>query len=122
LGDAAPVRPPFPDGGRTGGESVPDAPNGPRGAGGTGIAGQISAVSEQELAAAAALQEPGVAVEIQRAAPPPDPAALPADDVPVLASDLARHTGAVGRVVVSGGPGDRVPALLHSLVAHRLRG
>ncbi|MFI0711489.1 acetyl-CoA carboxylase biotin carboxylase subunit family protein [Streptomyces inhibens] len=122
LGDAAPVLPPSPDGGRTGGESVPDAPNGPLGAGGTGIAGQISALSEQELAAAEALREPGVAVEVQRAAPPPDPAALPADDMPVLASDLARHTGAVGRVVVSGGPGDRILALLHSLVAHRLRG
>ncbi|MEV5596513.1 ATP-grasp domain-containing protein [Streptomyces sp. NPDC052496] len=100
------------------GDAVPDAG---AGAGGTGIAGQISAVSEQELAAAAALREPGVTVEIQRAAPPPDPAALPAEDLPVLASDLARHTGAAGRVVVSG-PGDRIPALLHSLVAHRLRG
>ncbi|MFJ9848084.1 acetyl-CoA carboxylase biotin carboxylase subunit family protein [Streptomyces sp. NPDC101150] len=99
LGDAVPVPPP-----------------------GAGIAGQVSAVSEHELTAAEALQEPGVAVEIQRAAPPPDPAALPADDLPVLTSDLARHTGAVGRVVVSGDPGDRIPALLHSLVAHRLRG
>ncbi|MGW8970060.1 ATP-grasp domain-containing protein [Streptomyces platensis] len=92
------------------------------GAGGTGIAGQISAMSEQELAAAEALREPGMTVEIQLAAPPPDPAALPADDLPVLASDLARHTGAAGRVVLSGGPGDRIPALLHSLVADRLRG
>jgi len=99
-----------------------DAPVRPDGAGGTGIAGQISAMSEQELAAAEALQEPGMAVEIQRAAPPPDPAALPADDLPVLASDLARHTGAAGRVVLSGGPGDRIPVLLHSLVADRLRG
>ncbi|WJY36224.1 ATP-grasp domain-containing protein [Streptomyces sp. P9-2B-2] len=99
-----------------------DAPVRPDGAGGTGIAGQISAVSEQELAAAEALQEPGLTVEIQLAAPPPDPAALPADDLPVLASDLARHTGAAGRVVLSGGPGDRIPALLHSLVADRLRG
>ncbi|MFJ6752112.1 acetyl-CoA carboxylase biotin carboxylase subunit family protein [Streptomyces sp. NPDC091266] len=118
LGDAAPVRLPSPDGG-AGGPSVPDAPDGPRGA---GVAGQISAVSEQELAAAEALQEPGVTVEIHRAAPPPDTSALPAEDLPVLASDLARHTGAAGRVVLSGGPGDRIPALLHSLVAHRLRG
>ncbi|MER6840276.1 ATP-grasp domain-containing protein [Streptomyces platensis] len=105
LGDGAPVRPPSPDG-----------------AGGTGTAGQITAVSKQELAAAEALHEPGLTVEIQLAAPPPDPAALPADDLPVLASDLARHTGAAGRVVLSGGPGDRIPALLHSLVADRLRG
>ncbi|MFF3546809.1 acetyl-CoA carboxylase biotin carboxylase subunit family protein [Streptomyces platensis] len=106
LGDMAPVGPPSPD----------------AGAGGTGIAGQISAMSEQELAAAETLQEPGMTVEIQLAAPPPDPAALPADDLPVLASDLARHTGTTGRVVLSGGPGDRIPALLHSLVADRLRG
>ncbi|MFK0292669.1 acetyl-CoA carboxylase biotin carboxylase subunit family protein [Streptomyces sp. NPDC090442] len=106
LGDAAPLRAPSPD----------------TGTGTGGVAGQISAVSEAELAAAEALQEPGITVEIRRAAPPPDHSALPADDLSVLASDLARHTGSAGRVVVSGGPADRVPALLHSLVAHRLRG
>ncbi|MFB7631679.1 acetyl-CoA carboxylase biotin carboxylase subunit family protein [Streptomyces sp. NPDC056149] len=104
LGDATPVGPSSP----------------PVGTG--GIAGQISAVSEAELAAAEALQEPGITIEIHRAAPPPDRSALSADDLPALASDLARHTGSAGRVVVSGGPADRVPALLHSLVAHRLRG
>ncbi|MEU6174258.1 ATP-grasp domain-containing protein [Streptantibioticus parmotrematis] len=84
--------------------------------------GQIAAVSRQELDAGAELAAQGHDVEVQRAAPLPDTEPLSAADREVLASDLARHTGSVGRVVVAGDNCAHVQSLLRPIVSPRLRG
>lgn len=84
--------------------------------------GQIAAVTQQELAAGAELARAGHDVEVVRAAPLPSADALGEADREVLASDLSRHTGSVGRVLVTGANCSDVHALLHPIVAARLRG
>ncbi|MGW7001547.1 ATP-grasp domain-containing protein [Streptomyces sp. NPDC054933] len=84
--------------------------------------GQIAAASEEELNAGADLARAGSDVEVVRAAPFPSAGALSATDRKVLASDLFRHTGSVGRVIVTGENCADVHALLRPLVAPRLQG
>jgi hypothetical protein len=84
--------------------------------------GQITAVSQEEMSAGADLARTGCDVEVVRAAPFPAPEALSAADREVLAADLSRHTGSVGRVIVTGGDGSHIRSLLRPIVAPRLRG
>ncbi|WP_269858107.1 ATP-grasp domain-containing protein [Streptomyces sp. RPT161] len=84
--------------------------------------GQITAVSQEELTAGAELARAGHDVEVVRAAPFPPGDALDAADRQVLASDLSRHTGSVGRVLVTAANCSEAQALLRPLVATRLRG
>ncbi|MFI9723643.1 acetyl-CoA carboxylase biotin carboxylase subunit family protein [Streptomyces sp. NPDC052396] len=85
-------------------------------------AGQVVAVSEEELTAGAALGPAGAMVEVVRTVPPPPLDLIAPEDRAALASDRLRHTGAAGRVIVTGGRAEHVRAALQSVVAHRLRG
>ncbi len=84
--------------------------------------GQITAVSQRELSAGAELARIGHQVEVVHAAPLPAGDALDAADRDVLAADLSRHTGSVGRVLVTAANCSEAHALLRPLVATRLRG
>jgi hypothetical protein len=80
------------------------------------VAGQVSVTTDAELAAAERLAAAEEGVTLTRATPPADPAALHPGDRALLAADLERHTGSLGRVVVVGDRAERVRALLQSVV------
>ncbi|MFC1418880.1 ATP-grasp domain-containing protein [Streptacidiphilus cavernicola] len=88
---------------------------------GSGAAGQVAVVSAAELDAAAALAGPGISVQVQPSAAPPTDG-LSAADLDVLGSDLMRHTGSIGRVVLVGGRPDEIHRRLESLVLTRKAG
>ncbi|MDF9817045.1 ATP-grasp domain-containing protein [Streptomyces sp. SPB162] len=87
-----------------------------------GAAGQVSVVSDEELAAARALAASDPGIELVPSPPPPPYDELSADERELLASDLSRHIGAKARVVAVGDGPTQVRVLLESLVATRLRG
>ncbi|MEU4714825.1 ATP-grasp domain-containing protein [Micromonospora purpureochromogenes] len=90
-------------------------------AGRRGVAGQVAVTAPAEWDAARALDTARLGVDL-RPAPVPAADAPAAADRAALGSDLLRHTGALGRVVVTGDHVDEVRAALESLVRHRLRG
>lgn len=82
------------------------------------VSGHITAMTEQELAAADALRNVGVDVEVQRfssAAPGGNEAAQE------LAADLLRHAGAIGRIIVTGTDAADVRDQLEGCLAAQLR-
>ncbi|MEV6672216.1 ATP-grasp domain-containing protein [Streptomyces sp. NPDC051162] len=83
--------------------------------------GQIRAVSEDQLTAATALAPAGCSVETVPAGPAPSLAELTADELTVLASDITRHSGSVGRVLVTSAQDGDVRSALSSLVENRRR-
>lgn len=86
------------------------------------VAGQVSLASPEELAAAERLARSEAGVTVARAPAGPGPASVSPEDHPSLASDLARHTGSMGRMVVVGSREERVRAVLESVVKQRLEG
>ncbi|MFI6015449.1 acetyl-CoA carboxylase biotin carboxylase subunit family protein [Streptomyces sp. NPDC051243] len=85
-------------------------------------AGQVSVVSDEELRAGQALAASDAGIETLPAPHPPSPDRLTSAERELLASDLARHTGAKGRVIAVGDGATHVRSLLQPLVAPRLRG
>ncbi|WP_437757466.1 ATP-grasp domain-containing protein [Sorangium sp. So ce1389] len=83
------------------------------------IVGQATLASEDELRAAEQLRARGVRVEVQRFAAPAGGAGG-ADEDPSLTSDLLRHTGFVGRVVLHARHPDEARANLRHCIATRL--
>lgn len=69
--------------------------------------GQMTALTEEELQTAQQLQEQGHAVEIERFRPPATMLTSPA-----LASDLLRHSGFAGRIIVTAATTEQVEQLL----------
>ncbi|MCC3766441.1 acetyl-CoA carboxylase biotin carboxylase subunit family protein [Streptomyces sp. UNOC14_S4] len=84
-------------------------------------AGQIRATSEEQLAAAAGLSPAGCSLDIVPAGPAPSAAGLTDDERTTLASDIARHGGSVGRVVVTSDQGGDVRSVLSFLADNRRR-
>ncbi|MEU2870313.1 ATP-grasp domain-containing protein [Streptomyces olivoreticuli] len=88
---------------------------------GTKSIGQIRAVSADQLTAAAAIAPAGCSVEVVPAGPTPSFAELTADELTVLASDITRHSGSVGRVLVTSAQDGDVRSVLSSLAENRRR-
>ncbi|MCF0091257.1 acetyl-CoA carboxylase biotin carboxylase subunit family protein [Micromonospora sp. MH99] len=86
-----------------------------------GVAGQVSLTSPQELAVAEAMADVDPDVRILRLPAPPE-RDLPAVDRAALASDVLRHAGALGRLLITGDHVDEVLKNLRSVVADRWEG
>jgi predicted ATP-grasp superfamily ATP-dependent carboligase len=86
------------------------------------VAGQVSVVSDEELRAGRELAASAAGIELSVASPPPSCDQLSSAERELLASDLARHVGAKGRVIAVGDSPTQVRSLLRPLVAPRLRG
>jgi hypothetical protein len=82
------------------------------------VSGQITAMTEPELAAADALRNVGVDVEVQRFSPTAPGGNEAAQE---LASDLLRHAGAIGRIIVAGTDAAEVRDQLEGCLAAQLR-
>jgi ATP-grasp domain len=83
------------------------------------VTGQVTATHPAELDVARSLVGDGLDVEILQLPPTPDPASIGADPSS-LASDLARHTGFAGRIVIAGSERNTVRAALERCVGTRL--
>lgn len=85
------------------------------------VVGQVEAVDEDEIANGEALQARGAGVEVFRyptVAPSVDVAA---HEQTLLASDLLRHSGGVGRIVATGDDAEEVRRRLEGCIGGRLR-
>lgn len=83
------------------------------------VIGQVAATRPADLDAARGLAGDGLDVEIEEFPPPPDPAGIGTDPAS-LASDLARHGGYAGRIVVTGPEHGMVRAALTRCAGTRL--
>ena len=85
-----------------------------------GYVGQVTAATEEELAAGERLRERGLRVDIQRMAPPPPAPEPGSEDETSLASDRLRHTGFAGRITLHGDSLEQVRDLLRGCIESRL--
>lgn len=79
------------------------------------VVGQIEAVDEREIASAQVLQDRGEGVEVIRYPTILQGTEPPADERAQLDSDLLRHSGGRGRIVVTGNDVDEVRSRLEGL-------
>jgi len=83
------------------------------------VVGQIEAVDEWEMASAQVLENRGAGVEVIRYPTLSASMESPADERAQLDSDLLRHSGGVGRIVIAGDDLDEVRSRLEGCIGVR---